>query len=201
MRSLFAVLVPDIPVAVTVQTKRNEFIVSKVWSLLFKIPQYSKSILSIVRNSHRILNFTLSITLSLDGVLPPLSHVLIMCVAPCFCLEVIYHVPDTVVGDFFTDNHIPCRNPGPGPGPNSSAQLHCLIVDDVSSHRKMVANILTQLGHTWEFAEDGLGALAACDNSVSIQRPFDFVFMDLVMPSTRHRHRRRHHHRCCRLQQ
>ena len=51
------------------------------------------------------------------------------------------------------------------------------------SNRKMIARILEKLGHTTVMAEDGITALSAHDEAVSTNRPFDFVFMDYVMPS------------------
>lgn len=60
---------------------------------------------------------------------------------------------------------------------------HCLVVDDVVSNRKMVASILKKLGHTVTMAEDGLQALAIFDKALSGNQPFDFIFLDFVMPS------------------
>lgn len=67
--------------------------------------------------------------------------------------------------------------------PNLAEKRHCLVVDDVSSNRKMIANILLRQGHTVVLAEDGIAALTAYDASLSSKRNFDFIFMDFVMPS------------------
>lgn len=66
-----------------------------------------------------------------------------------------------------------------GEGPSH----RCLVVDDVSSNRKMIVNILEKQGHTVVTAEDGLAALAAYDEAVASNQLFSFVFMDFVMPS------------------
>ena len=61
--------------------------------------------------------------------------------------------------------------------------LRFLVVDDVSSNRKMITHMVTGLGHTTVEAFDGLDALLKFDESQAQNKPFDAVFMDFVMPS------------------
>ncbi len=60
-----------------------------------------------------------------------------------------------------------------------SRDIRILVVDDFSTMRRIVKNILTQLGfHKIEEAEDGKIALAKLEAN-----PFDFVISDWNMPN------------------
>lgn len=60
-----------------------------------------------------------------------------------------------------------------------SREMKILVVDDFSTMRRIVRNILTQLGFTKiEEAEDGRAALAKLENG-----GFDFVISDWNMPN------------------
>jgi signal transduction histidine kinase/two-component SAPR family response regulator/HPt (histidine-containing phosphotransfer) domain-containing protein len=55
--------------------------------------------------------------------------------------------------------------------------LRILLVDDNAINQKVAARILHQIGYHPDLADNGRGAIAAID-----QRPYDLVFMDLMMP-------------------
>jgi two-component system chemotaxis response regulator CheY len=60
----------------------------------------------------------------------------------------------------------------------SPAEMHILVVESFSSMRRIICNLLTDLGYRYiSEAEDGLSALPMLHN----QR-FDFVITDLIMP-------------------
>jgi CheY-like chemotaxis protein/HPt (histidine-containing phosphotransfer) domain-containing protein len=75
---------------------------------------------------------------------------------------------------------IPTRAPEP---PKSGAllveslPLRILLVDDNAINQKVAVRILQQLGYTPEVAGNGREALDMID-----KQPFDFVFMDVMMP-------------------
>ncbi|HEX7653084.1 MAG TPA: response regulator, partial [Verrucomicrobiae bacterium] len=58
-----------------------------------------------------------------------------------------------------------------------SMPLRILLVDDNAINQKVAVRILQQLGYTPEVAGNGREALDMID-----QKPFDFIFMDVMMP-------------------
>lgn len=58
-----------------------------------------------------------------------------------------------------------------------------LVVDDIDSNRKILTRILEKEGHSTRQAEDGLKALEEYDKAGAEGCPFDFIFMDFVMPN------------------
>ena len=76
------------------------------------------------------------------------------------------------------------RSPAPPPAPVQAAQslaqqlpLRLLIVDDNAINLKVAARILQQFGYQPETAANGREALDKLD-----RQPFDFIFMDVMMP-------------------
>lgn len=67
--------------------------------------------------------------------------------------------------------------------PAPSKVFNCLVVDDVYSNRKIVHRMLERSGHKVVDAEDGLEAIQAFEVAISTGKPFDFIFMDFVMPN------------------
>jgi signal transduction histidine kinase/HPt (histidine-containing phosphotransfer) domain-containing protein len=55
--------------------------------------------------------------------------------------------------------------------------LRILVVDDNEINQKVAVRILQQLGYQAELADNGLAALDSLE-----RKPFDFIFMDLMMP-------------------
>jgi PAS domain S-box-containing protein len=55
--------------------------------------------------------------------------------------------------------------------------LHILLVDDLDVNREVAAALLTQAGHTVDFAQDGAAAVAAVT-----AKTYDIVLMDVQMP-------------------
>jgi CheY-like chemotaxis protein/HPt (histidine-containing phosphotransfer) domain-containing protein len=55
--------------------------------------------------------------------------------------------------------------------------LRILLVDDNAINQKVAVRILQQFGYQPEVAVNGVAALAALDRT-----PFDFIFMDVMMP-------------------
>jgi PAS domain S-box-containing protein len=54
---------------------------------------------------------------------------------------------------------------------------HILIVDDVAVNRELVRTMLEPMGHSFEEADNGAGAVQA-----AMQEPFDLILMDMQMP-------------------
>ena len=75
---------------------------------------------------------------------------------------------------------IPTRAPEPPKPGQLLAEilpLKILLVDDNAINQKVAVRILQQLGYTTEVAGNGREALDMLD-----QKPFDFIFMDVMMP-------------------
>ncbi|WP_370260908.1 ATP-binding protein [Limnobacter sp.] len=60
----------------------------------------------------------------------------------------------------------------------ASTPVHVLVAEDNMVNQTFMAHVLTQLGVTYRFAEDGLVAIAALN-----KEHFDLVFMDMHMPN------------------
>lgn len=60
-------------------------------------------------------------------------------------------------------------------------QLHLLVVDDNPVNQRVIANILTERGHTYELAATGHKALALLD-ATPPDLPFDLILLDCHMP-------------------
>ncbi|HEX4880151.1 MAG TPA: ATP-binding protein, partial [Limnobacter sp.] len=69
--------------------------------------------------------------------------------------------------------HLACEKMG-----SASTPLRVLVAEDNMVNQTFMAHVLTQLGVSFRFAEDGLQAIAALD-----EEPFDLVFMDMHMPN------------------
>ena len=55
--------------------------------------------------------------------------------------------------------------------------LNVLVVDDSTVNRLIVSRLISALGHNVMTAEDGVQALACCE-----QTPPDLILMDVIMP-------------------
>ncbi len=69
--------------------------------------------------------------------------------------------------------------------PDSVRNIHTLVVDDNESSRELMATLLDQFGIKCELARDGLEALKlirAANIEQTVERPFDLVLMDWLMP-------------------
>jgi len=71
----------------------------------------------------------------------------------------------------------PPNQPVPGLGQASSA-LRILVAEDNMVNQAFISHVLTQLGISYRFADDGLAAVKAVD-----EETFDLVFMDMHMPN------------------
>jgi signal transduction histidine kinase/DNA-binding LytR/AlgR family response regulator len=75
---------------------------------------------------------------------------------------------------------IPARAPEPPKAATTLAEtlpLRILLVDDNAINQKVAVRILQQIGYAPEVAGNGREALDMLD-----QKPFDFIFMDVMMP-------------------
>ncbi|WP_291809976.1 response regulator [Limnobacter sp.] len=61
---------------------------------------------------------------------------------------------------------------------HASTGLRVLVAEDNMVNQTFISHVLTQLGISYRFADDGLAALQAVD-----QEKFDLVFMDMHMPN------------------
>ena len=59
--------------------------------------------------------------------------------------------------------------------------MKCLIVDDVFMMRKLLNTILQEFGEC-VLAEDGENALKIFENAIKVEKPFDLVCLDIMMP-------------------
>ena len=74
---------------------------------------------------------------------------------------------------------------GGNSGPNDDGTdeaFRFLVVDDASSVRDMIAQLLREHRQEIVEAEDGVDAMKAYQKSVVDGTPFDCLFMDFVMP-------------------
>ncbi len=63
------------------------------------------------------------------------------------------------------------------------ASIKILVVDDMATMRKIIKNMLTQLGFTnIHEADDGDVALALIEKNVGLNEPFEFIISDWNMP-------------------
>lgn len=60
--------------------------------------------------------------------------------------------------------------------------LRVLIVDDISSNRKLLARLLSREGHICEQAEDGEVAVRLVSEAIESSSPYDAILMDYEMP-------------------
>ena len=60
--------------------------------------------------------------------------------------------------------------------------MRVLVVDDVSSNRRLLGRLLKNRGHTVDEADDGVVAVEMLANSVRQGTPYDTVLMDYEMP-------------------
>jgi len=58
-----------------------------------------------------------------------------------------------------------------------------LVIDDEEQIREVLQGVLELAGYEIEVAKEGKEALEKYDHAVSINRPFDMIIMDLVMPN------------------
>lgn len=68
-------------------------------------------------------------------------------------------------------------NPSQSKFGQSSSALRVLVAEDNKVNQTFIAHVLTQLGISYRFADDGLQTVQAVD-----EEKFDLVFMDLLMP-------------------
>ena len=59
--------------------------------------------------------------------------------------------------------------------------MRVLVVDDDAVNRKLLTGMLDRLGEC-ETAESGMGAIEAFTSAWKDWRPFDVIFLDLMMP-------------------
>ncbi|WP_341236318.1 response regulator [uncultured Limnobacter sp.] len=59
-----------------------------------------------------------------------------------------------------------------------STGLRVLVAEDNMVNQTFISHVLTQLGISYRFADDGLAAVQAVD-----EEPFDLIFMDMHMPN------------------
>lgn len=63
------------------------------------------------------------------------------------------------------------------------ADMKILVVDDMSTMRKIIKNMLTQVGFTnISEADDGASAWPLIQNSIKDGKPFEFIVSDWNMP-------------------
>ena len=67
-------------------------------------------------------------------------------------------------------------------GGGATEKFRFLVVDDVSSVRKVIGQLLKKIGQDVVEAEDGVDAVEAYKKSVAGGIPFDCILMDFVMP-------------------
>jgi CheY-like chemotaxis protein len=60
--------------------------------------------------------------------------------------------------------------------------LNILVVDDVSSNRKLLSRLLKNRGHYSDMAEDGAVALAMVKQAIADKNPYDTILLDYEMP-------------------
>jgi signal transduction histidine kinase/ActR/RegA family two-component response regulator len=89
----------------------------------------------------------------------------------------MYHVPGL-------DGSYTSRDESTHFGDSSSRSecLRILVVDDVSSNRKLLSRLLTNRGHYSDTAEDGAVALAMVKQAIADKQPYDTILLDYEMP-------------------
>ncbi|MEK9815490.1 MAG: response regulator, partial [Limnobacter sp.] len=70
------------------------------------------------------------------------------------------------------------KNPDMPEFGQAATGLRVLVAEDNMVNQTFISHVLTQLGISYRFADDGLAALQAVD-----QENFDLVFMDMHMPN------------------
>jgi signal transduction histidine kinase/CheY-like chemotaxis protein len=65
---------------------------------------------------------------------------------------------------------------------SESACLRILVVDDISSNRKLLSRLLTNRGHYTDMAEDGAVALSMIKEAIADDNTYDIILLDYEMP-------------------
>jgi len=68
------------------------------------------------------------------------------------------------------------------PSDTALGSLRILLAEDNPVNRKLAIALLEKMGHRMTLAEDGHQALAAYEQSLNRDAPFDMILMDMMMP-------------------
>lgn len=71
---------------------------------------------------------------------------------------------------------------GTGPEDQSNHQMNILVVDDVTSNRKLLGRLLKNRGHTYDEATDGSVAVEMITNAGDSNQVYDTILLDYEMP-------------------